>query len=241
MIAHPRRVACAIRLRWTEPGLQAAWHTLPKKTFCRKHPESGAKHPEIPAVIKRVGKNRDIMQDLLVPGRECGGCTACCHALSIDAPTLRKSNGISCPHECGSGCSVYDKRPQPCRDWYCAWRLSDTLDDRWRPDRCGILVEMLFEVIPQGFDIPAVRFTLLHPTTNLFWPPFVALVTKALALRQPVFLCLNGPPGHLPAQSLLNVPALIAAAEAGEEESIRAGLLRARKSLEAHHRGRKSA
>ncbi|MGF7169538.1 hypothetical protein FHS91_001207 [Sphingobium xanthum] len=181
------------------------------------------------------------MPDMLVRGRDCGDCTECCHTASIESPTLTKPNGVSCPHVCATGCGIYAARPDPCSDWYCAWRLSDTLDDRWRPDRCGILVEMLFDVIPHGFAIPAIRFTLLHPTTDLFWPPFVALVTKAIALRQPAYLCLHGPPGHLLAQSLLNVPALIAAVDAGDEESVRTGLQRARASLEAHHWQRKSA
>lgn len=181
------------------------------------------------------------MPDILVPGRDCGACTECCHTASIEAPTLNKPNGIPCPNLCVTGCRTYATRPDPCSDWFCAWRLSDTLDDSWRPDRCGILVEMLFDVIPQGFALPAIRFTLLHPTTDLFWPPFVALVAKAIAIEQPVFLCLHGPPGHLPAQSLLNVRALTAAVEAGDEESIRACLQRARASLEAHHWQRRSA
>jgi hypothetical protein len=181
------------------------------------------------------------MPDILVPGRDCDDCTECCHVASIESPTLTKPHGITCPHLCDTGCSTYATRPDPCRGWFCAWRLSDTLDDSWRPDRCGILVEMLFEIIPPGFDMPAIRFTLLRPTTDLFWPPFVDLVTQGVALRQPIFLCLHGPPGHLPAQSLLNVPILIAAVDAGDEEAIRTCLQRARTSLEAHHWERKSA
>jgi hypothetical protein len=179
--------------------------------------------------------------NLLVPGRECGGCTACCHALSVDAPTLTKPNGVTCPHKCGSGCSVYAERPDVCRDWYCAWRLSDTLDDRWRPDRSGFLVEILFDDAPEGFCAPGIRFTLLRSTADILWPPFVDLVTKAIAIRQPVFLSLAGPPGHLPASSFLNVPAFVTAVDAGDGDAITRCLLRAGDRLDRHHAERRSA
>jgi len=180
-------------------------------------------------------------ENLLVFGRQCGSCTACCQALSIEAPTLTKPNGVACPHLCGTGCNTYDARPGVCRDWYCGWRMFAGLDDRWRPDRCGFLVEMLFDTLPEGFTEPALRFTLLWSVDDLFWPPFVELVTRAVAMRQPVFLCLPGPAGYLPAQSLLNVPAFVAAVDAGDQAAISRGLKRAGDSLEMHHWVRKSA
>jgi hypothetical protein len=178
---------------------------------------------------------------LLLPGRTCGGCTQCCRALSVDAPNLVKPNGVTCPHVCSSGCSVYAARPAVCRDWYCAWRLTDTLDDGWRPDRSGILVEILFEEAVEGFAGPPLRFTLLRDTEDLFWPPFVDLVTKAVAIRQPVYLCLAGPSGMLPAKTFLNVPAFVAAVEADDAEAVRRCLHRAGQCLEGHLWERRSA
>jgi hypothetical protein len=179
--------------------------------------------------------------NLLVPGRDCDGCTECCHALSIDAPTLTKPNGINCPNNCGSGCTVYAVRPNVCRDWYCAWRMSETLGDEWRPDRSGFIVEIVMDDLPEGFSLPGLRFTLLRSTANILWPPFVDLVTRAIAIRQPVFLCLIGPPGHLPAKSFLNIPAFVAAVDASDEGAIRHCLKRAGERLEMHHWERKSA
>lgn len=177
----------------------------------------------------------------LVPGRECGDCTICCTALSVDAPALRKPNGITCPHLCASGCTTYDSRPGVCRDWYCAWRMSDTLGDDWRPDRSGFLVEMLFEGIPEGFAGPGIRFTLLRATADIAWPPFVHLVTRAIAIRQPVFLSMVGPPGHLAASSFLNIPAFSAAVAVDDRAGIHHCLRRAAQRLEMHPWERKSA
>jgi len=182
-----------------------------------------------------------MVDQMLVQGRDCGDCTECCHALSIEAPTLSKPNGIACPNTCAAGCAIYSARPTVCRDWYCAWRLSDTLDEAWRPDRSRFIAEILFDEIPEGFALPALRFTLLRSTADVHWPPFVDLVTKALRIGQPVYLCLAGPAGHLPAKSLLNVPAFVAAVEADDAQAISRCLTRAGQCLEAHHWERKSA
>lgn len=67
------------------------------------------------------------------PGRECGGCTACCKALSV--AELAKPSNRWCNHcDVGSGCTVYADRPKSCRDFNCLWRAG-ALGDADRPDR----------------------------------------------------------------------------------------------------------
>lgn len=52
--------------------------------------------------------------------RECGQCTACCTMLGVTE--LRKPVNIACDHVCEQGCSIYNSRPQTCRDWSCDWK-----------------------------------------------------------------------------------------------------------------------
>lgn len=79
----------------------------------------------------------------LVQGRECGECSACCVTLRIDEPTIKKPQDVPCSKltSCG-GCSIYESRPDVCRNWYCAWRVMPQLDDSWRPDRSEIMLRI---------------------------------------------------------------------------------------------------
>src|SRR6185437_7109688 len=88
----------------------------------------------------------------LVPGRECGACTACCRELTIESDALRKVQGVLCVH-CTpeQGCGIYQTRPDACRDWYCQWRRYAWLDDSWRPDRSGLLLRATDDDVPDGF------------------------------------------------------------------------------------------
>lgn len=75
----------------------------------------------------------------LAPGRECGGCTACCKTLMIDVPALRKPAGVLCPNCVEGGCGIYASRPEPCRTYNCLWRQVPTMHDGFRPDRIGVV------------------------------------------------------------------------------------------------------
>jgi hypothetical protein len=57
-------------------------------------------------------------------------------------PELDKPAGPWCAHVCpGRGCGVYETRPQSCRDFLCGWMTHPSLDERWRPDRAGFLLQ----------------------------------------------------------------------------------------------------
>lgn len=171
---------------------------------------------------------------MLVPGRECGDCTICCEVLSIDTRPFKKPAGIMCHHNRGGGCGIYDTRFPICREWFCAWRLSNTLDDSWRPDRSGILVELVTDGLPQGYAPPGIKFSLLRSADDVLWPPLVDLVTRAIRVQQAIFLELVGPPGHLAARTFLNMPSLNAAVASSDDDAIRASLRHAADCLLAH-------
>lgn len=69
---------------------------------------------------------------------KCGGCKACCTVNAI--VELEKPMRTHCPNECPKGCSIYQDRPQSCREFTCLWRTG--LGRDWeRPDKIGLFVE----------------------------------------------------------------------------------------------------
>jgi hypothetical protein len=77
----------------------------------------------------------------LVPERECGACNACCQHLVIVEEAMTKPQGLLCPHwKADCGCTIYEARPGLCREYHCGWRCLADLDEEWRPDRSGILI-----------------------------------------------------------------------------------------------------
>jgi hypothetical protein len=79
----------------------------------------------------------------LVPGRECGACTACCFEITIDDPMLAKPPRELCVHCTAQGCSVYTARPADCRSWFCAWRRMAALPDHLNPGACGMMATVV--------------------------------------------------------------------------------------------------
>jgi hypothetical protein len=96
--------------------------------------------------------------DGLVPRRTCE-CSACCELFAIDTPELQKAQDVLCPH-CvrPAGCGIYPTRPPVCHEWHCGWRRLPSLDCRWRPDRCGVLIEAM-GVEP---SLTGVNFTIME-------------------------------------------------------------------------------
>ena len=76
-----------------------------------------------------------------VQGRMCGACTACCTVISVEE--LNKAHNEPCVH-CneGSGCAIYNRRPQGCRTFMCEW-LHGYGDPADRPDQSSIILDKL--------------------------------------------------------------------------------------------------
>ena len=75
----------------------------------------------------------------VVNGRECGSCTLCCSLLAIDE--INKPKGEHCPNcDLGTGCRIYQKRPQECHDFYCGFLTQETLAEYWYPAISRIVV-----------------------------------------------------------------------------------------------------
>ncbi|PHR94810.1 MAG: hypothetical protein COA78_31475 [Blastopirellula sp.] len=72
----------------------------------------------------------------------CGDCTACCSRLPISAGIVspeQKLAGTDCPHQCSSGCSIYQDRPSICQSFECSWITQKNWEAGWRPDHVGLL------------------------------------------------------------------------------------------------------
>ena len=70
---------------------------------------------------------------------ECGTCTLCCSLLPVSE--IDKKAGTMCVHCGGSGCLIYDERPESCRKFQCAYSQVKNADTKLRPDHCGVLFE----------------------------------------------------------------------------------------------------
>ncbi|HKD29844.1 MAG TPA: hypothetical protein VKC66_28525 [Xanthobacteraceae bacterium] len=86
--------------------------------------------------------------------RICGDCSLCCKLAQVDE--LDKPAGVWCRH-CApgrGGCTIYETRPNVCRNWACSWIVDSRLGPEWYPltskmvlyiensgDRLGVLVE----------------------------------------------------------------------------------------------------
>ncbi len=158
--------------------------------------------------LKRQPKNPPSSSQAanLVPGRNCGGCTVCCKSLTIISSELKKLPGILCKHaEEGAGCGIYNHRPAVCRNWYCGWRKSSKLDDSWRPDRCGVLMEFSHSLeIPASYGSQEAVKLSIWSLDTVQWEPLVTFVAACVDARIPVFLSVGMRAGFAAGMAFLN-------------------------------------
>jgi hypothetical protein len=82
---------------------------------------------------------RSIMSDPIRAARSCGACTLCCKLMKIIA--LDKPHGAWCAHcKQGSGCTIYERRPDECRSFMCGFLQLPELDEAWRPSNSKIIL-----------------------------------------------------------------------------------------------------
>jgi len=75
--------------------------------------------------------------------RECGDCKECCTGtLYADVYGKVMDVGRPCHFLGGEGCTIYEKRPQLCRDYQCEWLRDDSTNiPEWmRPDLSKVII-----------------------------------------------------------------------------------------------------
>ncbi len=154
-----------------------------------------------------MGENQST-KDYLVPGRECGSCTVCCKTLKINVPELKKLAAVLCDHcAAGVGCKIYESRPSVCKEWYCGWRGMGYLSDEWRPDRCGVLIDIVGgegEGIPADFPQVGLKFDIVDSPRVLTWDPLIKFIGSEIERGRPVFLGIPTPVGYERRKVFLN-------------------------------------
>jgi Fe-S-cluster containining protein len=74
--------------------------------------------------------------------RPCGDCTACCDGWLIgEAKGHPFGNCKACYFLINKLCTIYNDRPQVCRNYQCAW-TQHLLPDWMKPNKCGVLVSV---------------------------------------------------------------------------------------------------
>jgi len=147
---------------------------------------------------------------VMVPGRECGSCNICCIIPAIDRPDIQKISGATCRNCTASGCAIYEARPEVCQSYYCGWRRLEMIDAEWRPDLCGVLVELDVGKIPPQYsaNFGLVLILVGNPLRTVREPRFLDFVARCVAGNMMVSLGLPGPHGKQSAQLPLNTTAM---------------------------------
>lgn len=74
--------------------------------------------------------------------QDCGNCTMCCKL-----PNILETNsprGEYCKYcEPEIGCKIYDKRPEECKVFQCAWSQMEKVHIDLRPDNCKVMFEKI--------------------------------------------------------------------------------------------------
>jgi len=80
---------------------------------------------------------------------KCDGCTLCCKLLSIS--WMNSPEGEYCK-ECDQdiGCKIWENVPEYCKEYKCAYNQAENIDEKYRPDKCGIIFEKATDSIFYG-------------------------------------------------------------------------------------------
>lgn len=89
-------------------------------------------------------------EEVLDYSRSCDGCVACCTGtLTANIYGFKMTRDQPCHFKLDCSCAIYDKRPQLCKDYTCAW-LTDTTIPEWMAPRLSnvILTRRVIKDIP---------------------------------------------------------------------------------------------
>jgi len=144
-----------------------------------------------------MAKNLVVVDPRQVGKRRCGDCTGCCQAPTMASPPV-KELGRVCPEVCKGkkrGCSIYEDRPQGCRDYSCHWLLNGFLERAHRPDKIGVIFDdgvLRTGKLHQVKELTALSFPSL--TAREVWPGAFKLnggLLKALSGSCVIILVMN--------------------------------------------------
>lgn len=109
-----------------------------------------------------------------------------------------------------AGCDIYGQRPAACRTYFCGWRRLAFLDDDWRPDRSGVVIESGSATTVGTGSL--VLILVGNPLKTIRRQQFLDFVRHLLDRKTTLFLSLPGGAGQAKAALSLNTPEMHAAA-----------------------------
>ena len=73
-------------------------------------------------------------------GRACDGCTQCCEWPTAEAYGFKFGNGLACTFLKGSGCGIYECRPNGCRAFQCHWKTELSVPEWLKPNNSNVIM-----------------------------------------------------------------------------------------------------
>jgi hypothetical protein len=141
--------------------------------------------------------------DEALADRPCGECSVCCTVKPINTPELVKAPGVACQHCLASGgCGIYETRFPVCREYRCAWKMLGWIPEQLRPDRSGVLVDIVDCDAP-GRDLEATLLAF-RDLIDFERHPIPDLIASLIEQNVLVYLARPGPPGMLHAKAAVN-------------------------------------
>src|SRR6266446_2166622 len=117
----------------------------------------------------------------MTTSRTCGRCSLCCKLLPI--AVLDKQANLWCQHcKPGNGCSIYNRRPQVCRDYHCGWLLG-VLNDNWYPTNCHMIMTLPYESHPAWM---AAQFGFVQVVLATAEGPMIGLISPFRVIKLPL-------------------------------------------------------
>lgn len=117
--------------------------------------------------------------------KSCGSCTLCCELVPVEEiglPAFTRCPKLHSLPEMKVGCSIYSTRPRSCKAWNCQWLVEEDWPDDLRPDRCGVVVDILPDLIRvNGIELAAWQMWAAPGFEMAFQHQPVLSVVMALA------------------------------------------------------------
>lgn len=141
----------------------------------------------------------DEPKTITLPKRECGDCTVCCdgtlkitvygHDVHASKPCFFMKQG---------GCSIYENRPQVCKEYHCEWVSGTYLPEWMKPSLSKVLITRRIIDNVEFYELLEAGQTL-----NIY--VFNWILQWALSKEKNILYTINGMCNGVGSQEFLNV------------------------------------
>lgn len=103
--------------------------------------------------------------------RECGDCTMCCEGfLPAVIHDYEMKPGVPChflqSNTC-NGCTIYEHRPQLCKNYECLWKTSPAAVPEWmKPNKSDVILTVRTVTDDEGEEYEYVQMRQCHNTVR---------------------------------------------------------------------------